>query len=108
MRTMKHSRRRILKAIGEGYDKARAKRQRDAIRNLFQSERQHLLTLKGVQIIPSEYLEDGKKQILQNFASALYNSSAVHWTITDDPDPFLCGRVRLEGTLRVAEPKEEA
>lgn len=104
---MKRSRWRILKAIGEGYDKARAKSQIDTFRKLLQLEQQHLLTLRGVQIISPDFVEEGKKQILQNFASALYKNNIVTWTITDDHDPILRGKVRLEGTLRVAGPKEE-
>jgi len=102
---MKHSKGRVWKGIIEA--KVRAKLNDILLHGRTPvAEHLPLLTLKGVQIVPSEYLEDGKKQILQNFASALYNSSAVHWTITDDPDPFLRGRVRLGGTLRVVAPKE--
>lgn len=103
---MKHSKGHVLKGIIEA--KARAIANDMMLRGRTPvAEHLPLLTLKGVQIIPSEYLEEGKKQILQNFASALYKSSAVHWTITDDHDPILRGHVRLEGTLRVVGPKED-
>ena len=102
---MKHSKGRVWKGIIEA--KVRAKVNDIMLRSrLPVAEHLPLLTLKGVQIVPHEYVEVGKRQILLNIADALYNSTAINWTITDDHDPILRGNVRLEGVLRVVGPKE--
>lgn len=102
---MKHSKGRVWKGIIEA--KVRAKLNDILLRGRTPvAERLPLLTLKGAQIIPSEFLEYGKRQILRDFADQLYKSSIVKWTITDDHDPLLRGDVRIEGTLRVVGPKE--
>ena len=102
---MKHSKGRVWKGIIEA--KVRAKLNDIMLHGRTPvAEHLPLLTLKGVQIIPHYFVEEGKKQILQNFADTLYKSSVVKWTITDDHDPILRGDVRIEGTLRVVGPKE--
>ena len=102
---MKYSKGRVWKGIIEA--KVRAKINDIMLRGSTPvAEHPRLLTLKGEQIVPSEFLEYVKKDILQDFADALYKSSVVNWTITDDHDPIR-EKIKIEGELRVVAPREE-
>lgn len=100
---MKRNRDRILKMIGKGVEEARYNRLRQQAP--IRRNEQVVQTLRGVQIVQPEFLEEAKKQIAYDFGTALYRSNKIKWTITDDHDPILRGCVRIQGDLQVVEPK---
>lgn len=101
---MKRQRSRILKEIGKGIVEAKRNRIRE-LNNPFRSQIHSSLKLKGVRIMPPEFLEEAKKSMAYDFAKSLYENNLIQWTIEDYYDPVLRGNVRIEGLLRVEKPE---
>ena len=99
---MKHNRDRILKLIGKGVEEAKFNRLRQQA-PIRRSE-QVVHTLRGVQIVPLEYLEEAKKKIAYDFGAALYRNNKIKWTLFDDGVSIMRGGVRIQGDLQVVEP----
>lgn len=100
---MKRNRDRILKMIGKGVEEARYNRLRQQSPILRNEQVVH--TLRCEEIVRPEFLEEAKKRIAFDFGAALHRNNKIKWTLFDDGDPYMRGYVRIQGDLKVVEPK---
>ena len=101
---MRRRREHILRQIGIGIEDARFNRRLKQAPQIVRQEYRPRI-LKGVKIVPIEFLEEAKKKIAYDMANALHQNNFIKWEIDDDSDPILRGNVKVTGMLFVTKPE---